>query len=52
MGFGSYDESEQDQGGNDDEVEGQDVTSDFKSESHNGSDSVENEDTSDMMKHL
>jgi len=52
MGFGSYDESEQEQANDNDEVEGEDMTADFKSEVHDGTDSVANDSTDEMMGHL
>lgn len=52
MGFGTYDESEQEQPGDkDDEDNGEDVTGDFKQEIHDGTDTVE-DTTEEMMAHL
>lgn len=50
MGFGSYDESEQEQPGNDDQDNGEAVTK--VGASDDGSDSLEDESVSDMMGHL
>lgn len=51
MGFGSYDESEQEQPGeHDDEKNGEAVTK--VGESSDGSDTLEDESISDMMSHL
>lgn len=50
MGFGSYDEGEQEQDVNEDEESGEAVTKqdcDYK-----GKDGIEDEDTNDMMRHL
>lgn len=53
MGFGTYDESEQEQPGDrDDDTNGEDVTGDFKKEVHRGESSTEDESTESMMAHL
>jgi hypothetical protein len=53
MGFGSYDESEQEQPGeNDAEDLGEDVTGEFHRAEHEGNDSVEDSSTEAMFKHL
>ena len=50
MGFGSYDESEQEQPGDRDDDNGEAVTK--VGESSDGSDTLEDESISDMMGHL
>lgn len=50
MGFGSYDESEQEQNVNDDDEDGESVTK--QGESVNGSDSVEDDSVDDMLEYL
>jgi len=50
MGFGSYDESEQEQPSEDEQDNGESVTK--QGVGINGNDSIEDESTSDMMKHL
>jgi hypothetical protein len=52
MGFGSYDESEQEQPDEDDAVDGEDVTAEIRGTSYEGSDSVADGSTDDMMGHL
>lgn len=55
MGFGSYDESEQEQPGDkDQEANGEDVTDDIKgdSQTHHGSEELEYNSDEEMFKHL
>jgi len=50
MGFGSYDESEQESANDHDEVDGDSVT---KNDSdYSGSDGIEDESVGEMMEHL
>lgn len=52
MGFGSYDESEQEQPDEDDGVAGEDMTAEIRGTVYEGNDSVADASTDDMMGHL
>lgn len=52
MGFGSYDESEQEQPREVDDEAGEDETESFHTADYEGSDGMADKDTKDMMKHL
>ena len=52
MGFGSYDEGEQEQQPDDDEVKGESVKKHARDAKHDGEDAIEDENTDEMMEHL
>lgn len=52
MGFGSYDESEQEQPKGDEEDTGEDYTEEIKGKEYKGESKTEADSTEELMKHL